>query len=138
MNRKMKRLVLPIGAAAIIGTSGFAFMANNTVPETHAGQGHGKISGYTIKASQVHYSLENNIGSGSPNNEYIKSVSFTLDHDALTKNVSALIYNSGNDYSKYGNCSSNGVSGTPTFTCAHSGNEVSLHGSSKLLVNAAQ
>lgn len=48
MNRIVKRLAIPLGAAAIIGTSGFAFMASNTVSPSYAGEGLSTVSGYTV------------------------------------------------------------------------------------------
>lgn len=48
MNRTIKRLALPLGAAAILGTSGFAYMASNTVVGSWAGEGQSTISGYDV------------------------------------------------------------------------------------------
>jgi hypothetical protein len=53
MNRKMKRLILPIGAAAIIGTSGFAYMASGPGPDTTLGQAKGNAVAPNI--ANVHY-----------------------------------------------------------------------------------
>lgn len=72
MNRKMKRMALPIGAALILGSSGFAYMATNTVPQTFAGDGNGDIAGYTV--SNVTY-FENN-------QDQIARVRFGLDEVA--------------------------------------------------------
>lgn len=82
MNRIMKKLVLPLGAAAVVGTAGFAYMASNTVQTSYAGDGTGSISGYVV--SDVHYNLGSNyLGLG--NGQYpINSVSFTLNHPATT------------------------------------------------------
>jgi hypothetical protein len=54
MNRTMKRMALPIGAALILGSSGFAYMASNTFADVPgAGAGTTPISGYQI--SDVHF-----------------------------------------------------------------------------------
>ena len=53
MNRTVKRLAIPIGVAAALGTSGFAYMASNTVSTSHAGQGSGSVAGYNVY--DVHY-----------------------------------------------------------------------------------
>ena len=46
MNRVMKRMALPVGAALILGSSGFAYMASNGVERSYAGEGHGEIAGF--------------------------------------------------------------------------------------------
>jgi len=53
MNRIIKRVVLPLGAAAVVGSAGFAYMATNTVSGSNAGQGTGVVSGYSV--TDVHY-----------------------------------------------------------------------------------
>lgn len=59
MNRTMKRLAIPVVAAAVLGTSGFAFMSNNTFSSTPgAGEGQVHASGYDVNA--IH-----NVGCGS-------------------------------------------------------------------------
>lgn len=78
MNRTVRKLALPIGAAVVVGTSGFAFMAQSTVAPSYAGQGRGSISGFNV--TDVHYAYVDN--AGNPNLDYIKSVTFTLDHHA--------------------------------------------------------
>lgn len=61
MNRTIKRLAIPLGAAAILGTSGFAFMASNTFSNTPgAGDSSIAASGYNI-------SNESNTGCGVAN-----------------------------------------------------------------------
>ena len=111
MNRTLKRLALPVGAAAILGTSGFAFMATNSVDQTYAGQGRALISGFSV--SNIHYAFVNDTGN-NPNLDYIKSVSFTLDHHANT--ATADIRNN-QSWVPYHACSS---SDGYTFTCANS------------------
>lgn len=53
MNRIIKRLAVPLSAAAVLGTAGFAYMASNTVDPSNAGQGTGVVSGYHVY--DVHY-----------------------------------------------------------------------------------
>ena len=53
MNRIFKRLAVPLSAAAVLGTAGFAYMASNTVDSSNAGQGTGTVSGYHVY--DVHY-----------------------------------------------------------------------------------
>ena len=48
MNRTMKRMALPIGAALILGSSGFAYMASNAVDHTSLGQGSAPVTGYAV------------------------------------------------------------------------------------------
>jgi hypothetical protein len=78
MRSIVRRVALPIGAAVVLGSSGFAFMAVNGVPGTHAGSGEADISGYNV--SNVHYAYVDN--DANPEGSYIKSVTFTLDHAA--------------------------------------------------------
>lgn len=56
MNRTMKRLVIPAAAAAILGTSGFAFMASNSVAESFAGEGSATIAGFQVSNISYHQS----------------------------------------------------------------------------------
>jgi hypothetical protein len=82
MNRKLKTLALPIGAAVVLGTSGFAYMASNGVAQSFAGEGNGDIAGYNV--SNVQYKTD-------PDENYITRVSFDLDHAANPDNVKAVI-----------------------------------------------
>lgn len=111
MNRIIKRLAVPLSAAAVLGTAGFAYMASNTVPETHAGAGQGTISGYAV--SNVHYKYVEN--DGNPNLNYIKSVTFTLDHSA--NQVSAQIKPNQATWVPYDSCTS---ADHYTWTCENS------------------
>lgn len=55
MNRIMKRMALPVGAAIILGSSGFAFMASNTFAASPgAGAGSVAVSGYQV--DNIHFS----------------------------------------------------------------------------------
>lgn len=55
MSRRIRRW-MPMGLAVGVASTGFAFMAANTVPATNAGTAETNISGYT--ASNVHYTLD--------------------------------------------------------------------------------
>lgn len=48
MNRIVKRMAVPVGAAIILGSSGFAFMASNGVLPSSLGEGQGSISGFEV------------------------------------------------------------------------------------------
>ncbi len=48
MNRIVKRMAVPVGAAIILGSSGFAFMASNGVEGSSLGEGQGGISGFQV------------------------------------------------------------------------------------------
>jgi hypothetical protein len=83
MKRITKRLAVPVGAAILLGSTGFAFMAANSVPETFAGNGSGPISGYVV--SDVHYELvPDAFAPVVPGQESIQRVYFTLNHPATT------------------------------------------------------
>jgi len=111
MNRTIKRLAIPLAGAAVVGSSGFAFMASNTLTgDNYAGNGRAAISGYTV--SGVHYNYVDN--AGNPNLDYIKSVTFTLDHKA--SRASAQI-NNNQTWVPYTACSS---ADAYTWTCANS------------------
>ncbi|MGH3413864.1 MAG: hypothetical protein ACRDPH_12375 [Marmoricola sp.] len=142
MKRIVRRVVLPLGAAVALGTSGFAFMAANSVPASHAGEGNAAISGYAV--SGIHYDLmDHGILS---TDMYIKDVQFTLDQPPVNvKNVYAVIqdgtYNNRN-WHKYGSCSVSGsTESTTTFTCGISPGQyssASLENSTHLTVVASQ
>jgi hypothetical protein len=61
--------VLMLAGAIVAGT--YAFTAANTVPTSHAGDGTGTVSGYTVSA--VHYTLD------ATNPANLNSVGFTVD-----------------------------------------------------------
>lgn len=65
---------MPLTFAVGLATTGFAFMAANTVPATNAGTAESAISGYTV--SKVHYSLTT---TGDP--EDVTAVGFHLQAD---------------------------------------------------------
>ncbi|MGN6782477.1 MAG: hypothetical protein ACTHJH_13330 [Marmoricola sp.] len=83
MNRITKRLALPVVAAAVLGTSGYAFMASNSQPTSFAGQGLSTVAGYNV--SNIHYDLVTDMGhNGDLATSSIQYVEFTLDHPAKT------------------------------------------------------
>lgn len=86
MNRTLKRLAIPAGAAAILATSGFAFMANNSFDHSasFAGDGAQTISGYVV--SNVHYDVVKNQG------YWINAVSFDLNQAASAANMKVNVY----------------------------------------------
>ena len=103
---------MPVGAAIILGSSGFAFMATNSVAVTHAGAGENTVSGYDV--SNVSYKYID--VSGNPHLNYIKSVSFTLNHRA--SRASAQIHINQNSWVPYTNCGS--PDGGYSWTCENS------------------
>lgn len=147
MNRTIKRLALPLGAAVVLGTTGFAFMAGGNINQTYAGTNTGTIAAFTV--SGVHYTLHNNAssGHGSPGDEYISAVSFNLDQPASTNGMAAFVKNGTGALSttRYGNCVAN-TTGAQQYTCTIShqpsgtsdANEAPLTTATELSVAAAQ
>ncbi len=121
MVRNVRRW-MPLTFAVGLATTGFAFMAANTVPATNAGTGETPISGYTV--SGVSYKLK--AVPGDP--EDVLNVSFKLaavnkPSPAPAPNVAVQLWQNGPSYS----CSSTNWSttaGSGTFTCATAGVEV--------------
>ncbi len=138
MFRLTRRLAL-IGGAAAIATAGFAFMAENTVPTTNAGQGTGSITGYTVAG--VHYS-EATSDVTTPSGWAINGVTFTLyPGNAPAGNVHAYILAQGH-YFDLSSCSQIASgSGWATYSCSRSSNtspEAPMGPSVQLEVTAAQ
>ena len=79
MNSTIKRLAIPAGMAAALGTAGFAFMASNTAPVTSAGEGANGVSGYTV--SNVSYQTQQGWGHALPSFS-VGSVKFVLTSNA--------------------------------------------------------
>ena len=83
MNRIIKRVVLPLGAAAVVGSAGFAYMATNTVDPSNAGQGTGTVSGYHVY--DVHYPAAGLValGTSQPGDSQngVTQVAFKVDPD---------------------------------------------------------
>lgn len=93
MNKKLRWIALPVGAAAILGTSGFAFMASNSVPGSSAGSGTGTISGYQV--SNIDYDVG---GAG------IYAIHFRLNHASNEANTHAFIVKGDGTKVSYGHC----------------------------------
>lgn len=64
MNRYVKRLALPLGAAAILGSSGFAYMANNQVQASSLGESTAAVTGYSVTG--INYSSQQGWGKPFP------------------------------------------------------------------------
>jgi hypothetical protein len=111
MNRTLRKVALP-GVGLVLATSGFAFMATNTVAASSAGQGRHTISGFDV--SHIHYTFVSDSGN-NPNLDYIKSVTFTLDQPA--SQVAADINNNQNTWVPYHDCT---TTDSQTFTCSNS------------------
>ena len=101
LRKRQVRLVIALVAASAIAFGAYAFMASNTVPASHAGDGSGTISGYLV--SSVHYQLN------STDPSTMDSVTFTLDSAANDVRVSL------DGGSSWTTCS---VSGGTSVTCA--------------------
>ncbi len=100
MNRIMKRMALPVGAAIVLGSSGFAFMASNTVGTTYAGDGQGKIAGYTLQD----YNYQTSSNDSAP--VKVSGVQFQLNGTA--EHATAFIWDGAN-YVSYGSCLKRGA-----------------------------
>jgi hypothetical protein len=137
MNRTLRKLMIP-GVGVVLATSGFAFMASNSLAESHAGSGEAAISGYTV--SDVSYTIDTgHIGAYNENAANIATVSFTLDHPAVASNVSADFVRSYNgDVAKYSCHQSTGSTDNQHFTCTPDASEINLGDAKSLVVNAAQ
>jgi hypothetical protein len=63
MNRIMKRMALPVGAAIVLGSSGFAFMASNAFTnDIGAGEGVNNVAGYVTNGGNTQLCRDNNNG----------------------------------------------------------------------------
>ena len=103
-SRALKISLIIISTLAIAGAAS-ALAAANTVPATHAGDGAGAISGYTV--STVHYTLN----ATNPSN--IDQVSFTLSVAPVAgSTLRARLYDAGSWYS----CTNAGTSVTCVTT----------------------
>jgi hypothetical protein len=116
MNRMMKRMALPVGAAIVLGSSGFAYMAVNSVPQSFAGAGENAISGYAVSGVSYNY-IDN---PGNPHLNYIKSVTFTLNHSASHASAQIRSTSANPSWVPYLDCSN--TSGY-TWTCANSSSQ---------------
>jgi hypothetical protein len=101
------KLIGGLGAIIALSLAGHAFLAANTVPASHAGDGSGAISGFTVSA--VHYVLN----STTPSN--LDSLTFTISPAPAT--VSGTVKVKTPSTGAWITC---GVSGT-TVTCPSTG-----------------
>lgn len=138
MNRTLKRLLLPVGAATVLGTAGFAYMASGTLDTSYASIQTGSVDGYHV--SNVHYTTMNEPGTNDQRT--ITDVAFDLDHNAAASNVTAWIDDATGGTQYYSNCqASNGTSAAASsFVCSadNPGNIAHVDSAKKLTVRAAQ
>lgn len=137
MNRIVKRMAVPVGAAIILGSSGFAFMASSNVDASHAGSGVGVVGGYNV--SDITYDTAANYGGDA----YLVSVSFSLDNPAKLSNVGVYVdHDWSNQSARYTNCTNDNGSATSAtrFTCTYTaGTKTPLvSGIEHLTITAAQ
>lgn len=133
MPRKIRRF-LPVVAAAALATSGFAYMDNNAVDPSNAGQGSAAISGYSV--TNIHY---------TETSDNLATVSFTLTatnppNTPHTPTVYAEVGYGGTPAgSEQDTCTMTSASwtGTGTFSCT-SASHPSLHDINNLSVIAYQ
>ncbi len=122
---KKASLVVVIVLALILSVTTYAFAAANVVPDSHAGDGQGTVSGYTVSA--INYTLD----STNPSN--ISQLSFTIKPTDATANPPATVrVKLGSSWLASGACT---VS-TTTVTCT--GLTVAVTGVTSLQVVAAQ
>jgi hypothetical protein len=81
-----RKLLLPVAAVALAGGS-FAFLASNTVADSHAGQGVGTIAGYDVSNIHYEYNATNQIDKHGNGDDSIYQVTFTLDQQASEANA---------------------------------------------------
>lgn len=135
VNRIIKRMAIPVGAAIVLGSSGFAFMASNTFAHSasFAGEGSQSISGYTV--DNVHYITGKYVEKVS--GYEITGVTFTLNAAASPDNVYATVSSGGRGYA-YDGCTEDSAG---VWTCVNPYNNLTLaqvDGASSLTVVAAQ
>jgi hypothetical protein len=73
IKRRRSLGIAVIAAAAVAAVGGYAFTAQNTVPDSYAGAGSGTITGYTISNAQYTYDATGN---------NVTVVDFDVDHAA--------------------------------------------------------
>lgn len=126
MNRIIKRLAVPLSAAAVLGTAGFAYMAGNTVPDTNAGAGAATISGYTV--SNVHYTVHDHGIAHEQASASVSAVTFDLAADnpgsglpptTLWAVLTTTDPTSSNHWARFDTCAVVGNPGSTTrYTCS--------------------
>jgi hypothetical protein len=134
MRSIVRRVALPIGAAVVLGTGGFAFMASNTVAVSYAGSGGNAIGGYHV--TDIHF-----VTTLNPDHGVIDAVDFNLDHPADPNNLEAIINDINGGAQYYQNCSAiSGGGNLYRFECASTTpqNISHLDSAGHLTVRAAQ
>jgi len=124
MPRKIRRF-LPVAVAAALATSGFAYMATNTVDPSNAGLGSQTISGYDVH--NIKYTSDN-----AATNPKITAVSFTLTNEGAGKTAPSAAYAELNGVQSTACTVSSG-----TWSCAWSAGQ-DLTGATSLTVLAYQ
>jgi hypothetical protein len=144
MNRIIKRLAVPLSAAAVLGTAGFAYMASNQTATSYAGSGDTTVSGYQV--SPIHFITTPAAGGDA----YLLGITFSLDHSADPANVGAYVYyNYQHQVSRWTNCTATNAPTDTAFKCVptspnygtstdNNGASVTVSGISKITVTAAQ
>lgn len=117
------RRLLPLAALGIVAMAVVGYANSNTVPDSHAGDGFGSVSGYTI--DNIHYTLD---GTNPANTT---SVSFTVDTAIPITGTTRLSFDNGSTWLAANACSSSGT----TVTCTAAVTVLSLQ---NLRVVAAQ
>ena len=117
----MRKPILAVVVAALIGLGTYAFAATNTVPNSTAGAGSGAISGYTI--SNVQYGLN----ATTPTN--LDQVTFTISPTTATT-VKAQLAASGAWYS----C----TNAAGSVTCGTTSPQATVSAATQLTVVATQ
>jgi len=142
MIRSLRRWLVP--AAAIgLATTGFAYLAGNTVDASNAGLGTGTITGYTV--TNITYTTNTMATqAGSDWHHYISGVTFTLTSTAGTgtapSNVWAEVQH-GSTTSQFGKCTgswtTSGAGGSGSYSC-QANDTIPLHDADQLSVLAYQ
>lgn len=128
MPRKIRRF-LPVVAAAALATSGFAYMASNTVDASNAGQGSADISGYDV--TNVHYTT----ATGGTHHK-INGVDFVLTAQAPTNGT--VDYKTPTEVFVELPTTSSGVTSPNQYSCSLSGTWSNNSGSYSCDMSAAK
>jgi len=99
------RRLLLLAALGIMAMAVVGYANSNTVPGSHAGDGSGGVSGYTV--SNIHYTLD------GTNPATTTSVSFTVDTAIPNTGTTRLSFDNGSTWLPTNACSSSGT----TVTC---------------------
>jgi len=99
------RRLLLLAALGIMAMAVVGYAYSNTVPASHAGDGNGAVSGYTV--TNIHYTLD---GTNPANTT---SVSFTVDTAIPITGTTRLSFDNGSNWLPANACSSSGT----TVTC---------------------